>query len=383
MEPLRPSEVGEIGRYRLMARLGSGGMGQVYLGLSSDGRLVALKQVHAILAENADFRSRFRREVNASRMVSGAYTAAVMDADTEAVLPWLASVFVPGPSLDTAMDHCRPLPLSSVRVLAAGLAAALSEIHRAGLVHRDLKPSNVLLAEDGPRVIDFGVARAAQANTEITQVGWVIGSPQYMSPEQAEGKSLTSASDVFSLGSILLLACTGKAPFGPGITPEVLYRVVHSEPDLAAVPAELRELLSACLAKQPDARPTADAVQAAIGQIDPGQSWLPAAVRALIDAQQAELRALLPLAEIPEVDIPEAETSETATVATSDTAGALAPSPSGPSGQEPESSPPVSSGVRSRRGRSAKVGRIVVALVSGAALVATGIVWASLHWFQD
>jgi serine/threonine protein kinase len=193
-------------------------MGRVLLGAGPDGRLVAVKQVHDRYAADDGFRARFRREVGASRRVSGAYTAAVMDADVEAVTPWLASVFVVGPSLGAAVEAAGALPADAVHRLAVGLATALVEIHRTGLIHRDLKPENVLLAEDGVRVIDFGIARAAEEEAELTHTGGVIGSPAYMSPEQAEGRMLTPASDVFSLGSVLALALTGRSP-SPGPPP--------------------------------------------------------------------------------------------------------------------------------------------------------------------
>ncbi|GAA1985191.1 serine/threonine-protein kinase [Amycolatopsis minnesotensis] len=256
MKPLNPGEAWQVGRYRLLASLGEGGMGRVLLGASPDGRLVALKQVHPGFAHDEGFRSRFRREVETSRMVSGAYTAAVMDADPDAEIPWLASVYVPGPSLKEAVDAAGPLPLESIRYLATGLASALTEIHRAGLIHRDLKPSNVLLTDDGPRVIDFGIARAAEGNNDLTHTGSVIGSPGFMSPEQAEGKSLTPASDMFSLGALLVMAATGQSPFAGNSTPQTLYNVVHTHPNLTTLPPPVRQLAEPCLAKDPAHRPT-------------------------------------------------------------------------------------------------------------------------------
>ena len=190
MKPLGLPDPRRIGPYRIFAQLGRGGMGRVFLAGAPDGRLVALKLVHAQHVEEPGFRERFRREVAASRRVSGAYTAPVVDADVETEIPWLATAFVPGPSLRQAIDAAGPLPPQTAARLAAGLATALGAIHAAGLVHRDLKPSNVLLAADGPRVIDFGVARATDGNTsELTHTGWLVGSPGYMSPEQAESKS--------------------------------------------------------------------------------------------------------------------------------------------------------------------------------------------------
>lgn len=288
MKGLRASDPATIGRYRIVGVLGSGGMGRVLLGESPDGRLVAVKVVHPHLAIADNFRSRFRQEVAASRAVSGAYTAAVMDADPDAEVPWLASVFVPGPSLSEAVDAGGPLPEESVLRLAAGLAAALGEIHRAGLIHRDLKPSNVLLTDDGPRVIDFGIARAAEMTT-LTHTGAAIGSPAYMSPEQALGQRLTPASDMFSLGSLLHLAATGVGPFTGESAPQLLYQVVHGELDLSRVPPALSGLVTACLDRDPAARPTPEEVLARIG---PGGGWPPPGVAAMIESQRRQAREL-------------------------------------------------------------------------------------------
>ncbi|MFI7678514.1 protein kinase [Actinophytocola sp. NPDC049390] len=296
MKALGASDPREIGRYRILAELGRGGMGRVLLGTGPDGRLVAVKLVRAQLVEDEDFRSRFRREVSASRRVSGAYTAAVVDADADAPTPWLASVFVPGPSLADVIAQAGPLPADAAVRLAAGLAAALVDVHGAGLVHRDLKPSNVLLSADGPRVIDFGIARAAdsEGGSEITHTGWLIGSPGFMSPEQAEGGALTSASDVFSLGCVLFLACTGKGPFVGPSTPQTLYNVVHSQPDLSAVPDEVRGVVERCLAKDPAERPTpAGLLEDLAPLITPATKPWPRPVHDLITHQEAEVAALL------------------------------------------------------------------------------------------
>ncbi|MFD3992235.1 serine/threonine-protein kinase [Streptomyces sp. NPDC058583] len=299
MRPLGPTDPRTAGPYRLLSELGRGGMGRVFLGAAPDGRLAAVKQVHARLAADEDFRARFRREVAASRRVSGACTAAVMDADTEAATPWLASVFVAGPSLGAAVERSGTLPVETVRRLAVQLATALDEIHRAGLVHRDLKPENVLLAEDGARVIDFGIARAAEAGagaghvTELTGTGLVVGSPAFMSPEQAEGKELGPASDVFSLGSVLALASTGASPFAGPSTFQALYNVVHTEPDLTAVPAELRPLVTWCLAKDPAARPAPAQLLASLGPAAPVARQWPPAVHAAIADQRRDIDRLL------------------------------------------------------------------------------------------
>jgi hypothetical protein len=299
VQALESDDPPQLGGYRLLARLGAGGMGRVYLARSRGGRRVALKVIRPELADDPDFRARFAREVASARAVSGAFTVAVLDADPEAATPWLATEYVPGPSLSAAVREHGPLPLDSVRALAAGLAEALEAIHAAGVVHRDLKPSNVLLAADGPRVIDFGISRAAEA-TELTRTGMVVGSPGFMSPEQIEGSAVTPATDVFSLGAVLAFAATGAGPFGEGATPALLYRVVHSEPKLEGVPGPLRGLIAACLAKEAAARPTPDglldrleASEPADAGHDPTQTWLPAELTGMIARVEAELPSRL------------------------------------------------------------------------------------------
>ncbi|RSM53141.1 serine/threonine protein kinase [Amycolatopsis sp. WAC 01376] len=295
MKPLNPGEPRQIGPYRIIAEIGEGGMGRVVLGLAPDGRLVAVKQLHAQFAHDPRFRERFRREVATSRLVSGAYTAAVMDADAEAETPWLASVFVTGPSLKEAVDAAGPLPAESVRVLASGLAAALTEIHRAGLIHRDLKPSNIILTSDGPRVIDFGIARVAEEAQELTGTGAIIGSPAFMSPEQAGSGQVTGASDVFSLGAILIMASTGRGPFTGPTAPQTLYNVVHGAADFSVVPDEIRRLAEPCLAKDPARRPTPEQILDFLGPVPPGAAPWPPAVHARIQRQDAEVRSVLAL----------------------------------------------------------------------------------------
>ncbi|MFD4170100.1 serine/threonine-protein kinase [Streptomyces albidoflavus] len=286
MEQLGPGDPQQIGAYRLQARLGAGGMGQVYLARSGRGRTVAVKLVRRELAERAEFRDRFRKEVAAARRVGGAWTAPVLDADTEAEVPWLATGYVAGPSLQSVVaSHHGPLPERSVRILGAGLAHALTDIHAAGLIHRDLKPSNVLLTIDGPRVIDFGIARALEATAEaaLTRTGAVVGSPGFMAPEQVRGDRVTPAADVFCLGSVLAYAATGALPFGTagsGVH-ALMYRIAQEPPNLADVPENLQGLIGACLAKNPEDRPTLDRLLALTGAddtvsdgkaIDP---WLP------------------------------------------------------------------------------------------------------------
>jgi serine/threonine protein kinase len=272
---LRPEDPPAIGPYRLVGQLGQGGMGRVFLGVSPGGRPVAVKAIRAELAADPEFRTRFGREVAAARRVSGVYTAQVVDADVDGPVAWMATAYVPGPSLAEAVDTYGPLPEQSLLALAAGLAESLHAIHAAGVVHRDLKPSNVLLAEDGPRVIDFGISRAAESSTMLTQAGLVVGSPGFMSPEQAMGSEVGTPSDVFNLGAVLAFAATGEGPFGTGTTAAMLYRVVHGTPDLDRVPPAVRPMIEHCLAKDPGQRPTANGLLAAVGAVGPGGDWLP------------------------------------------------------------------------------------------------------------
>jgi eukaryotic-like serine/threonine-protein kinase len=249
-------------------------MGRVFLGVSPGGRPVAVKAIRAELAANPEFRARFGREVAAARRVSGVFTAQVVDADVDGPVAWMATAYVPGPSLAEAVDTHGPLPDASLLALAAGLAESLNAIHAVGVVHRDLKPSNVLLAEDGPRVIDFGISRATES-TMLTQAGLVVGSPGFMSPEQAMGSDVGPPSDIFNLGAVLAFAATGEGPFGTGTTAALLYRVVHGAPDLDRVPPTVRPLIEHCLAKDPQQRPTANGLLAEVGALQPGGTWLP------------------------------------------------------------------------------------------------------------
>jgi serine/threonine protein kinase len=274
---LRAGDPRLIGSYRIVGRLGSGGMGTVFLGRSVAGRLVAVKVIRDELAEDPDFRVRFRREVVAARKVSGLFTAPVVDADLDAPVPFLVTAYIVGLSLADAVSRHGPLPAASVLSLAAGLAEGLGAIHSAGVVHRDLKPSNVLLAEDGPRVIDFGISRAAEAST-VTRTGLVFGSPGFMSPEQAEGGQVGPASDVFSLGTVLAFAATGEGPFGTGPTAALIYRVVHSPPNLEQVPIQIRPLTERCLAKDARQRPSPSELLADLDGIGVWAGWLPAPV---------------------------------------------------------------------------------------------------------
>src|SRR6185312_12325865 len=262
---LQPEDPREIGPYRLLGQLGTGGMGQVFLGMSAGGRPIAVKVIRTELATDPDFRARFRREVAAAQKVSGLFTALVVDADLDCPVPWLATAYVAGPSLTEAVKGHGPLSARSVLALTAGLAEGLDAIHTAGVVHRDLKPSNVLLAEDGPRVIDFGISEAAEASA-VAGADVLIGSPGYMSPEQVLGADIGPASDIFSLGSVLTFAATGTGPFGAGSHAALMYRLVNNPADLDDVPGALRSLISSCLAKHPGARPTGAALPRRPGQ---------------------------------------------------------------------------------------------------------------------
>ncbi|MFB6823401.1 serine/threonine-protein kinase [Streptomyces virginiae] len=254
-ERLRADDPSTVAGYRIAARLGAGGMGRVYLSHTQGGRPVAIKVVRPELAEDPAFRRRFRREVEAARRVRGAYTAELIDADADAATPWLATLYVPGPSLSQAVTRRGPLPVPAVLWLMAGVAEALQAIHGAGIVHRDLKPSNVLLAADGPRVIDFGISLASDT-TAHTATGATVGTPQYMAPEQASAGEVTAAADVFALGQTAAFAALGEPLYGTGPSATVLYRIVHSEPDLSRLPQGLRPLLARCLAPDPQERAT-------------------------------------------------------------------------------------------------------------------------------
>ena len=263
LDELQSTDPRRIGPYWLEGRLGSGGMGRVYLGRSPGGRNVAIKVIRADLAEDPDFRARFAREASAARKVSGIFTAPVVDADLEGPMPWLATSYISGPSLADAVAERGPMPPALVLRLAAGLAEGLAAIHSAGVVHRDLKPANVLLAEDGPRLIDFGISRSMEGSA-LTRTGMVVGSPGFMSPEQAEGRPVGPASDIFSLGAVLTFSATGEGPFGEGSTVALLYRVVTGEPNTQGVPGEIRPMIERCLVKDPGQRPTAASMSAMV-----------------------------------------------------------------------------------------------------------------------
>ncbi|MFH8468733.1 serine/threonine-protein kinase [Streptomyces sp. NPDC017991] len=279
MRPLDVDEPTAVGPYRLLGRLGSGGMGRVYLGRSAGGRTVAVKIVHPHFALDEEFRARFRREVEAARRVGGAYTAPVLDADPDAPVPWVATGYAAGPTLTAAVTGTGALADHSVRVLGAGLAEALAAVHGLDLVHRDVKPSNVLLTLDGPLLIDFGIARATDGTASLTSTGVSVGSPGYMSPEQILGKGVTGAADVFSLGAVLAYAATGSSPFPGDSSAALLYKVVHEEPELGGLSGGLREVVAGCLAKDPAARPSPAALATALAPEGAARlvaaGWLP------------------------------------------------------------------------------------------------------------
>lgn len=298
MERLRSSDPARIAGHRLLGRLGAGGMGVVYLARTATGSLVALKVLAAEYAEDTGFRERFRREVEVARRVGSPWAVPLVDADPDAEAPWLATAYVPGPSLAEAVTSYGPLAEHGLRILGGRLALALGEVHRAGLVHRDLKPGNVLLAPDGPRLIDFGIARAPEDHS-LTATGFVVGTPGYLAPEQADGRgggAVGAPGDVFSLGCVLAFAATSRPPFGTGALDALLYRAVHDPADLDGVPAALAGLLSRCLAKDPALRPeVAEIVEELLpdeSADDTPASWLPEEVVALIARRSTEALAL-------------------------------------------------------------------------------------------
>jgi serine/threonine protein kinase len=294
VQQLRRWDPEQIGPYAIIGKLGAGAMGQVFLARSAAGRLVAVKTIRIELAEEPGFRARFAREVAAASRVSGVFTAAVIEADPNADLPWVATAYVPAPSLSTLVRASGPLPVPAVRWLAAGCAEALQSIHAAGLLHRDVKPSNVLVAPDGPRVIDFGIARAAE-RVELTATRGASGTPAYMAPEQARDATRASpASDIFSLGATLVYAATGHPPYQGDTVMDILVRLATEPPDLSDVPGQLTGLVAACLERVPRDRPSSAALLSRLGQFDPrhgpGHGYLPdSAMDVIAGYQQAPL----------------------------------------------------------------------------------------------
>ncbi|MFF6782406.1 protein kinase [Streptomyces sp. NPDC012510] len=255
MMRLRREDPRVVGSFRIHRRLGAGGMGVVYLGSDRRGQRVALKVIRPDLAEDQEFRSRFAREVSAARRIRGGCTARLVAADLEADRPWFATQYVPGPSLHDKVAEEGPMSAADVAAVGAALSEGLVAVHEAGVVHRDLKPSNILLSPKGPRIIDFGIAWATGAST-LTHVGTAVGSPGFLAPEQVRGAVVTPATDVFSLGATLAYAATSDSPFGQGSSEVMLYRVVHEEPQLRGVPDAIAPLVRACLAKDPEERPS-------------------------------------------------------------------------------------------------------------------------------
>jgi serine/threonine protein kinase len=340
LEGLKSWDPASVGPFKLLGVLGNGGFGRVYLGQAQNGQRVAVKVIKPDLAEDPEFRARFGREVSAARKVGGKFTARVVDADTDSQELWLATEYISGPTLREAVADTGPLAESSVLALAAGLAEALGAIHAAGLVHRDLKPDNVLLAYDGPRVIDFGIARVAGAST-LTATGVLMGTLAYMSPEQAIGQAVGPPSDIFSLASVLVFAATGRGPYGDGTQAELLYRVAHQTPSLDGVPPQVRALVEPCMAAQPERRPTTSDLVAHLGGTRPAVGWLRTeAVPAVGPHDTASMMATPP--------------ASSRTPHWSPPSGSRPPGSGGP----PEPGPPP----RRRRSRL-RVGAIVVAAV--------------------
>ncbi|MEO3978488.1 bifunctional serine/threonine-protein kinase/ABC transporter substrate-binding protein [Streptomyces sp. CAU 1734] len=299
VQRLLPSDPSAIAGYRLLGRLGAGGMGVVYLGRTEAGELAAVKVTLSGQADDPDFRARFRREVEAARRVSSPWAVPVTGADPEAPEPWMATAFVPGPSIAEAVAAHGPLPVRSVRILGVAIARALAAVHAAGLVHRDVKPGNVLLAVDGPRLIDFGIARTT-GESALTSTDMVVGTPGFLAPEQAEarGAEIGPPSDVFALGCLLAYTVTGRLPFGRGAVDALLYRTVHDAPDLRGIEGDMAALLAGCLAKDPAARPTADQVAERLAEDEPrGADWLPPEVVRTIAERSARMLAL------PDIDL--------------------------------------------------------------------------------
>ncbi|QKW09731.1 protein kinase [Streptomyces sp. NA04227] len=375
MEPLLAGDPETIGAYRLVGRLGSGGMGEVFLGRAADGGLAAVKAARSEYAQDAEFRRRFAREVEAARRVDGRFTAAVLDADPAAVRPWFATEYIPGVSVTEAVAAGGPLPEEPLRALIAGAAAALEAIHRTGLTHRDLKPSNVLLAADGPRIIDFGIARSAD-HTQLTRTGMAPGTPGFMAPEQLRGEGIGPATDVYALGALLVFAATGEGPFGHGDTLTLMYRTLEEEPRLDGVPDALRPMLARCLAKDPGARPSVASLRAefSVAATLPGGQWLPAEIGTMVVRRQEDSAgARAPHDTPPPPPLP--PSAPASPLSSAPTSAAVAPpTPSGfppgaPFGQLPGQPPTAAErGRLSRRGLFAAAGALVATAAVGGSI---------------
>ncbi|MEU9305668.1 serine/threonine-protein kinase [Streptomyces sp. NPDC048269] len=381
-QPLRNDDPAVVGGYRLAAVLGAGGMGKVYLSYTPGGRPVALKVIRPEFSEDPEFRRRFRQEVHSAQRVQGLFAAPVVDCDTDGPQPWLATAYVPGPSLAQAVSAYGPLPLRSVLLLTVGAAEALNAIHCAGIVHRDLKPANVLLAPDGPRVIDFGIARAADT-TALTGTGVSVGTPSFMAPEQAAGGVVTPATDVFALGQIAVYAAIGAPAFGDGPSHAVLYRIVHEDPDLSRLPSELRPLIARCLSRDPAERPSPpEIIELCHGlSSDPlrqGEDWLPQTLAGSLTARRQlpePLRTPPPAVPTPtEYSPPTPPPRGVDPYAPTGFGPAIAPSRAAPGGPGsaptwpgyPPTPPPPSQG---RKGRGLMIAGAVVAALVGLVVV--------------
>ncbi|MFF4789670.1 serine/threonine-protein kinase [Streptomyces sp. NPDC001276] len=362
-QPLQPDDPPMVAGYRLAARLGAGGMGRVYLSHTQGGRPVAIKVVRPELADDPAFRRRFRREIAAARRVRGAYTAELIDAAADGVPPWLATLYVPGPSLTEAVARRGPLPVPAVLWLMAGVAEALQAIHDAGIVHRDLKPSNVLLAADGPRVIDFGISLASDV-TSHTTTGAAIGTPSFMAPEQASAGEVTAATDVFALGQTAAFAALGEPLYGDGPAVSVLYRIVNDEPDLSLLPEQLRPLIARCLAADPEERVTpAEVVE-----------WC--RQRLGKDADAGGGPAVWRETAGPEVTVPPPVPNPTQGY-TLPSAGW--PQPAVPVPQTAWPQPPTPPDPDERRTRRRRTALIATASVAAGALLLTGLTWTAVN----
>ncbi|MGW2894253.1 serine/threonine-protein kinase [Streptomyces sp. NPDC001212] len=362
-QPLQPDDPPMVAGYRLAARLGAGGMGRVYLSHTQGGRPVAIKVVRPELADDPAFRRRFRREIAAARRVRGAYTAELIDAAADGVPPWLATLYVPGPSLTEAVARRGPLPVPAVLWLMAGVAEALQAIHGAGIVHRDLKPSNVLLAADGPRVIDFGISLASDV-TSHTTTGAAIGTPSFMAPEQASAGELTAATDIFALGQTAAFAALGEPLYGTGPAVIVLYRIVNEEPDLSLLPEKLRPLLARCLATDPEERPTpAEVVEWCRQRLgkDADAGGGPAVWREIAG---------------PEVTVPPPVPNPTQGY-TLPSAGW--PQPAVPAPQPTWPRPPMPLNPEEQRTRRRRTALIAIASVTTGALLLAGLTWTAMN----
>jgi serine/threonine protein kinase len=293
-DPLEPGDPGTVGGYVLRARIGEGGMGRVYLSFTPGGRAVAVKLIRGELASDPEFRERFAREVSIAQQVNGIHIAQLIDSGTDRGVPWLASAYVAGPTLAQVISACGPLPPATVLALAGRIAESLGAIHATGMVHRDLKPGNILLDESGPKVIDFGIVRAATPTaTGRSSHRTFIGSPPFMAPEQIRGRKITAATDVFALGATVYYLATGESAFQADFADGVLYRVMHDEPDYDACPEQVRELVRACLRKEPEERPTTQRIVDGCRAAGAGpETPLPDAVRALIQARAQALKML-------------------------------------------------------------------------------------------